>query len=156
MKKNNNYIDMPWSLEEDAKIVIAVQGNALLSLELPGRSLNQIIRRKRSAMLRFDRGELSKYVVNKREEEERKERERRRKMQQERIPSFERPKSELVKLNERAEMLLTRMEETSPLSPEFAQVVKEYHNVEIKLKSFYFNEQVVHKQKMRSHYNQSF
>lgn len=148
---------MPWTVEEDAKIVIALQErNSVADLQLPGRTINQIIRRRRNALQRFDRGELSKYVVNKREEEERKERERRRKMQQERIPCFERPKSELVKLNERAEMLLKRMEEASPLSPEFAQVVKEYHNVEIKLKSFYFNDQVVHKQKMRSHYNQSF
>lgn len=138
MKKGNYYISMPWSLEEDAKIVIAVQENRLIELELPGRSMSQIYRRKTNAMIRYDRGELRKYVTNKKEEKARREKERRRLMQRETIPVFERSKSELVKLNEHAEMLLVKIEETNPLSREFEQVVKEYHNVEIKLNSFYF------------------
>jgi len=138
MKKGTYYISMPWSLEEDAKIVMAVQENALTGLELPGRTANQIIRRKRSAMLRYDGGELSRYIVNKKLEEEKRRKEREMQMRRERIPSFERPVSQISKLNEKAEILLSKMEQTSPLSPEFAQVVKEYHNVEIRLKSFYF------------------
>lgn len=138
MKKGSDYISMPWLLEEDAKIVKAIKEDRLAGLELPGRSGNQIFRRKRSALLRYERGELSRYIVNQQEEQERKRKERERQMRRERIPSFERPVSQLKDLNDKAEILLSKMEQISPLSPEFAQVVKEYHNVEIRLKSFYF------------------
>lgn len=134
MIQEKKHINMPWSHEEDARIIIALHEDKHRTLELPGRTSNQIIRRIPSAMLRYKQGELKRYINT---TENKSQCEVVEQNLREPIPFFERRESQIVKLNERAEKLLAKIETINPLSEEFYKTVNEYNVIEIKLQSFY-------------------
>jgi hypothetical protein len=126
-------IDLPWTKQEDAEIILADNKGKLQSLRLPGRTTEQIKRRKRKSFQLFEAGELAKYMPA---QEPARIAE---KTFVEKLPTFDNSQKNKEMLQNKVQSLYAKLNTINPLDDEFSDTVNKLNAAEIKLESFYYS-----------------